>query len=94
MPLQHENKGKRYGECTQTELGFPACKSRKVSVDFRGGNISSVGRALLLNQADRQTEPTRRAARLIPDPRNQEMITRTLEQMLRQRVYAVDVINP
>jgi len=48
-----------------------------------------VGGSLLLAQADRQTRLTRQAARLIPDPRNQEMITHKLEQMLRQRIYAI-----
>jgi len=76
-------------ECTQTALSFPSCKSKKVTVDFSGGHISSVGGSLLLAQADRQTGLTRQAARLIPDPRNQEMITHKLEHMLRQRVYAI-----
>lgn len=76
-------------QCTQTELAFPTCKSRKVSVDFNGGNISSVGGSLLLSQTDRRMGLTRKAARLIPDKRNQNMITHSLEQMLRQRVYAI-----
>ena len=76
-------------ECTQTELAFPSCKSRKVSVDFRGGNISSLGGSLLLSQADRKTKLTDQAARLIPDPRDQKKITHTLKHMLRQRVYAI-----
>ena len=76
-------------ECTQTELAFPSCKSRKVSVDFRGGNISSLGGSLLLSLADRKLGLTRQAARLIPDPRNRKKITHTLEHMLRQRVYAI-----
>jgi hypothetical protein len=67
----------------------PICKSRKVSVDFRGGNISSLGGSVLLGQADRKTGLTRQAARLIADPRNQKKITHSLEHMLRQRVYAI-----
>lgn len=76
-------------ECTQTELSFPSCKSKKVSVDFSGGNISSFGRAVLLRQADRQTGFLQDAARLIPDPRRQASVTHSVETMLRQRVFAV-----
>ena len=76
-------------ECTQSEFAFPSCKSRKVSVDFQGGNISSLGGSLLLSQADRQLDLLRKAAGLIPDPRKQKMITHKLEHMLRQRVFAI-----
>lgn len=76
-------------ECTQTELSFPSCKSKKVSVDFSGGNISSFGGAVLLRQADRQTGLLRDAARRIPDPRRQASVIHSVEQMLRQRVFAV-----
>jgi len=76
-------------ECTQSELSFPSCTSKKVTVDFSGGHIRSVDGSLLLAQADRQRRLTRQAARLIPDPRNQVLVTHKLEQMLRQRVYAI-----
>jgi hypothetical protein len=76
-------------ECTQTELSFPSCKSKKVSVDFSGGNISSFGGAVLLRQADRQTGLLRDAARKIPDPRRQASVVHSVEQMLRQRVFAI-----
>jgi len=47
----------KYGEnamtkCTQSDFGFPACKSRKITLDFLGGNITSNGGILLLKQAD------------------------------------------
>ncbi len=49
-------------EYTQTTLDFPSCKSRKVTADFSGGNISSIGGVLLLKQADRQLGLTGSAA--------------------------------
>jgi hypothetical protein len=76
-------------ECTQTELSFPSCKSRKVTADFSGGTITSYGGASLLRQADRQLDLLRQAARLIPDPRRQASIEHSVESMLRQRVFAV-----
>ena len=35
----------KYGEnamtkCTQSDFGFPACKSRKIALDFLGGNLT------------------------------------------------------
>ena len=76
-------------ECTQTELSFPSCKSRKVTSDFSGGNITSYGWASLLRQANRQLDLLRQAARLIPDPRRQASVEHSIELMLRQRVFAV-----
>jgi len=54
-------------ECTQTNFGFPSCKSRKITADFSGGNITSNGGVLLLKQADSKLGLTRTAARLVPD---------------------------
>ena len=76
-------------ECTQTALNFPSCKSRKVTADFSGGNISSFGGVMLLKQADRQLGLTGSAARCIPDPRRQASVAHSIEQMFRQRVYAI-----
>ena len=39
-------------KCTQTVFAFPSCKSRKVSADFSGGNITSFGGLQLLRLAD------------------------------------------
>lgn len=76
-------------ECTQTELDFPSCKSKKVSVDFRGGIISSFGGSVLLRQADRKTGLLGDAARALPDSRRRASVKHSVEQMLRQRVYAI-----
>ena len=76
-------------ECTQTNFGFPSCKSRKITADFSGGNISSNGGVLLLKQADSKLGLTRAAARLVPDNRRKSSVKHTIEQMFRQRVYAI-----
>ena len=76
-------------ECTQTNFNFPACKSRKITVDFSGGNITSNGGVLLLKQADEKLRLTRAAARTISDTRRQASVDHTFEQMFRQRVYAI-----
>lgn len=76
-------------ECTQTDFNFPSCKSRKISADFSGGNITSNGGVLLLKQMDSKLGLTRAAARLIPDPRRKASVKHSVEQMFRQRVYAI-----
>jgi hypothetical protein len=68
---------------------FPSCKSRKITADFSGGNITSNGGILLLKQADSKRGLTRAAARLVPDARRKSSVKHTLEQMFRQRVYAI-----
>lgn len=76
-------------ECTQTDFTFPTCKSRKITADFSGGNITSNGGVLLLRQADSKLGLTRAAARLIPDSRRTSSVKHSTEQMFRQRVYAI-----
>ena len=76
-------------ECTQTVFTFPSCKSRKVSVDFAGGNITSFGGVMLLKQADRQLGLTRSVAQCIPDARRQASVTHTMRQMIAQRVFGI-----
>lgn len=76
-------------DCIQTSFDFPACKSRKITADFAGGDITSDGGSLLLRQIDRRLKLTNRLARLLKDPRDQQRCDHTMEQMLRQRVYGL-----
>lgn len=76
-------------DCKQTEWVFPTVKSKKVTVDFRGGDITSSAGVLLLRQADRKIGLTREAARLIPDERCLGKVEHTIETMLRQRIYGI-----
>jgi len=76
-------------KCTRSDFGFPACKSRKIALDFFGGNITSNGGILLLKQADAKLGLSRATARAIPDFRRQASVNHTIEQMFRQRIYAI-----
>ena len=67
--------------CFTLYLGFPACKSRKIALDFLGGNITSNGGTLLLKQADAKLGLSRAAARTIPDFRRQASVNHTIEQI-------------
>ena len=68
---------------------FPACKSRKIAVDFEGGEITSDGGLLLLSQVDRLLGLTRAAGRCLPDDRRRGRCVHGVEPMLRQRVYGL-----
>ena len=70
-------------------LHFPACRKRKVEARFDGGNVSSNGGALLLREADRRLGLSRALARRLPDTRQRGKVVHGLEEMLRQRVYAI-----
>ncbi len=76
-------------ECTTSQDLFPSCKSRKVQIDFEGGNISSDGGGLLIRQADRKLDLTRQVANALADPRRQKSCDHRQVHMLRQRVYGL-----
>lgn len=76
-------------ECTIPRDLFPSCKSRKVQVDFAGGNISSDGGGLLIRQADRRLDFTQRVAGALADPRRKKSCDHRYVQMVRQRVYGL-----
>lgn len=76
-------------DCSISEDLFPSCKSRKVQVDFAGGQITSDGGSLLLRQVDRRIALTPQGSRLLHDPRVQGRCRHTQLQMLQQRVYGL-----
>ena len=76
-------------ECTTSQDLFPACKSRKIQIDFNGGDITSDGGGLLIRQVDRKLDLTRQVARALADPRRQKSCDHRQLHMLRQRVYGL-----
>jgi len=68
---------------------FPACRSRKIDVDFEGGEITSDAGLLLLRQVDRRLGLTAAAGRCLPDSRRKGSCVHGVMQMLRQRVYGL-----
>jgi len=76
-------------ECYQSSLGFPACKSREVHVDFNGGEVTSDAGVLLLRQADRKLRLTEELRCLLSDPRRQASCEHSQLQLLRQRIYGL-----
>jgi len=68
---------------------FPACKRKKIHLDFTGGSVTSDGGALLLRNADRKIGLTKAVDQVLNDPRRQGSCTHSQLSMLRQRIYGL-----
>jgi hypothetical protein len=71
------------------QIGFPACRGRKVEAECSGGAVTSDGGALLPRQVDRRLGLTEAAARAVPDDRDPAKVVHSQLSLLRQRVYAI-----
>jgi hypothetical protein len=60
-----------------------------VELNFDGGRVCSDGGLLLLRKADDRLELTKVAALCIGDKRRPDFVSHTIQDMLRQRVYAI-----
>src|SRR5438270_8705974 len=78
-------------ECNSAYLDFPMLGSRQVLADFDGGDISSDGGALLLRETERLTGIIRQFAACFTDHRNPDLTEHTVEELIAQRVYALDL---
>lgn len=76
-------------KCYQTSFEFPSVKRRKVEADFSGGDISSNGGIPLIAQIDRQMGLTQAVAKALGDDRRKASCDHSLEELLKQRVYAI-----
>jgi len=75
--------------CKLKSLYFPSNKSKKVEVNFSGGDVTSDGGVLLLREIDRKLGLSKKMASLVPDERDQRYIDHSVEKMLAQRVYGI-----
>lgn len=76
-------------ECNQTSFEFPVCKRRRVEARFEGGDITSDGGVLLLQQADRRLGLSRAVAQAIDDPRRRASCQHDLVSLVRQRLFGL-----
>jgi len=76
-------------DCSKSADLFPALRSQKIEVDFKGGDISSDGGSLLLRQVDRRIGLTRDIDRVLFDSRRKRSCEHRQVHMLRQRVYGL-----
>ena len=75
--------------CTQESFQFPVLKRRIVEANFQGGDITSNGGVLLLQQVDHRLGLSEAVAHTLDDPRRQAGIEHNNLSLLRQRVYAL-----
>lgn len=76
-------------ECTQESFAFPPCQRRRVEAQFDGGDITSDGGVLLLQQVDQRLGLSRAIANAMDDPRRQASCEHDLLSLLRQRLYGL-----
>ena len=66
---------------------FQKEKSKKLSYDFNGGNLSSEGGLLLLREFDEKLGFSQRITECIKDRRNQDYITHQMSDLVQERLY-------
>ena len=76
-------------DCNSNPIVFSSFGRRNVVADFAGGAITSDAGALLLREVDRKLGLIDKLDAVIPDPRNQALITHQQVMMLRQRIFAI-----
>jgi hypothetical protein len=76
-------------ECNRRPLPFSSLGPRRVEADFSAGSLTTDAGALLLREADRRLGLLDALDRVIPDPRNPELITHPQRALLAQRVYGI-----
>jgi hypothetical protein len=77
-------------ECNQDRFGFASVGgSREIVAEFSGGTISSDGGGLLLQETDSKLNLLTRFSQCFVDLRNPDLIEHSVEQLIRQRVYAL-----
>jgi hypothetical protein len=70
-------------------LSFSSLGSRRIEADFSGGSLTCDAGALLLRQADKRLGLLDALDAVIPDPRNQELITHSQRSLLAQRIFGI-----
>jgi hypothetical protein len=77
-------------ECNQDRFGFASVGgSREMVAEFSGGTISSDGGGLLLQETDSKMNLLTRFSPCFVDLRNPDLLEHSVEQLIRQRVYAL-----
>src|ERR1700674_5645312 len=77
-------------ECNEDRFEFASVQgTREIVAEFSGGTISSDGGGLLVQENDAKMKLLKRFSQCFVDLRNQDLIEHSVEQMIRQRVFAL-----
>src|SRR5271170_5913864 len=68
---------------------FPAVGRKKVTASFDGGRLTSDGGVMLLAAAERRLGIADELAALISDPRDPNLVTHSVADILRARILAI-----
>ena len=76
-------------QCTAAQLQFHSFGRRDVVARFDAGHLSSDGGAVLLREADRRLDLTRRMAECFADGRQPGKVEHTVAELVAQRVHGL-----
>jgi hypothetical protein len=76
-------------EKSSPQLNFPFVKSKKMTVDFEGGEITSDAGWVLLRRVDEREGLCEKISEAIVDRRNPFFIVHKMRDLIRQRVYQI-----
>ncbi len=78
-------------ECKSNQLKFHPLFSREIIAKLDGGHITSDGGALLLREVEKRTHILKRLSQCFKDYRHPDRIEHTVEELIKQRVYGIDM---
>lgn len=76
-------------ECNQSSFDFQPLAGREITARFDGGTITSDAGALLLREVEARASVLHRFAACFDDFRDPELIEFSVEELLKQRVFAL-----
>jgi DDE family transposase len=76
-------------ECTQQSFTFQPLGGREIVAQFNGGTITSDAGALLLREVEARTGIVRQFAACFDDFRDPDLVEFTVEELLKQRIFAL-----
>lgn len=76
-------------KCYQDSFDFPPVKRRKVALNFEGGDITSYAGVQLLSEVDHKLGLTKSITHLLTDDRRKKSCSYSLQELIKQRVYAL-----
>ena len=76
-------------ECNERSFGFQPLGGREVTARFDGGTITSDAGGLLLREVEAKTGLLADLARCFDDFRDPELIEHSVEELIKQRVFAL-----
>ena len=76
-------------ECKRSNANLKRLSRQPVEVDFNGGTLTSDGGLLMLREVDDRLDLIRRAAEIIPDPRDPKYVVRPQTGLLTSRIFGI-----